>query len=161
LPVYFYRNFQGDDILAKKDDSEVNLQFYIPPNFTDSGKIMGMFKTRNLAEAAIFAVVPGYFTLSTLLPYIGIAASICITIFVFIPIFIFCLIGINEDSVLTFLSHVVAFFKNRKKMRFKRIYTYKTVKKTQGNAGISGKRSSSRGSSSSRGGSSSGRTRKK
>ena len=144
-----------------KSDSDVNLQFYIPPNFTDSGKILGMFKMRNVIEAVGLAGIPGYFTLSTLMSYIGMAPAVCITVFVFIPIFILCVIGINEDSILTFLANVISFFKNKKKMRFKRIYTYKVIKKQQGNAGIAGKsnRNKTRSTATSRGGRANGRTR--
>lgn len=125
--------------MAKKDE-EINTTFIIPQNFTDSGKILGMFKARNFAEAVIFAGLPAYFIWGTLLPLAGIIPTICITIFLVVPVFIFCIMGINEDALTLFLQHVLAFLKNRKKMRFKRIRTYRVVQRVQGNAGVSGKR---------------------
>lgn len=125
--------------MARKDE-EINTTFIIPQNFTDSGKVLGMFRTRNLIEAIVFAGVPGYFIWSVLLPIVGIVPTICVTIFLIVPIFIFCIMGINEDALTIFLQHVLVFLKNRKKMRFKRIRTYRVVQRVQGNAGVSGKK---------------------
>ena len=125
--------------MARKDE-EINTTFIIPQNFTDSGKILGMFKTRNFIEAVVFAGLPAYFIWNILLPIAGIVPTICITIFLIVPIFIFCIMGINEDALTLFLQHVFSFLKNKKKMRFKRIRTYRVVQRVQANAGVSGKK---------------------
>lgn len=127
-----------------KKDEDVNTTFIIPQNFSDSGKIFGTFKSRNFAEAVIFAGIPAYFMWNTLMPLLGLVPTLCLTIFIIVPVFIFCIMGINEDSLTIFLQHVFAFLKNRKKMRFKRIRTYRVVQRVQGNAGASGKRHSSK-----------------
>lgn len=104
-----------------KDDDEIDTTFYIPDNYTNSGLILGFFKTRNLIEACAFAVVPAYLTLSQGSITIGFVPSILITIFVFLPLAIVCITGINGDPFTVFLLNVFKFLKHRKKMRFKRI----------------------------------------
>lgn len=43
------------------DDREFSNIYTIPPNYTDSGKLMGgMLETRNTVEAGILLVLVGY-----------------------------------------------------------------------------------------------------
>lgn len=112
--------------MARKDE-DVNTTFYIPENYTDSGLIFGFFKARNLAEACIFAVLPAYFVIAYLGRLIGLVPSFLIVLFVFFPIAILCVIGINGDSLTVFIGNVFLFLKHRKKMRFRRIKPDKTT----------------------------------
>lgn len=103
---------------------EYNNVFFIPQNFTDSGKsFYGMFNTRNLVEAIGLLILIGYPELKfiTLAP----AVKIVIMILSLLPVVLFALIGIDGDSLLQYLGHMFAYFKNRRKMHFKRVgYKY-------------------------------------
>jgi len=125
---------------------EVDTSLFIPPNFTDSGKILNTFKTRNFIEALIFAGAPAYALWSTMFDSLGMTTCLMITIFLCVPIMIFCIIGVNDDSLTVFLGHVLYFLKNRKKMRFKRIKPKKEISYARGNEGASGKRPRKKGS---------------
>ncbi len=111
----------------KNTYEEVDTSLFIPPNFTDSGKILNTFKTRNFLEAVIFAGIPGYLLWETMFETLGMTTCLIITVFVCVPIMIFCIMGVNDDSLTIFLGHISSFLKNRKKMRFKRIKPPKTA----------------------------------
>lgn len=124
---------------------EVDTSLFIPPNFTDSGKILNTFKTRNFIEAVIFAGAPTYALWTFFFESLGMITCLMITIFVFVPILVFCIIGVNDDSLTTFLGHIISFLKNRKKMRFKRIKPKKEISYIRGNEGASGRKVRKRG----------------
>ena len=76
----------------------MNSEYYvIPTNFTDAGRILGLFERRNLIEAALLTVPILYFCLS-LLPF-DLTARIAVTLALAIPVGGFGLIGIGGDSL--------------------------------------------------------------
>ena len=89
----------------------------IPANFTDAGRIFGMFEIRNTIETLIF-VVPIVLIFFALMPF-GLTVTIISCAVVIVPIGGFSLMGIHDYSLLTF---VVIYFKWRKS---RRILTYK------------------------------------
>lgn len=80
----------------------MNQSYYIPANFTDAGKLFGMFAIRNAVEAAILAV-PLCLAGFLLLPF-EISVRAAITMVVAVPIGGFALIGVDDDSLTTFLT---------------------------------------------------------
>jgi hypothetical protein len=71
--------------------------YVIPPNFTDAGKVLGLFEVRNLIETVLFIVPIIYFCL-VLIPF-GLTTKIILTLSVAVPIGGFGLIGIGGDSL--------------------------------------------------------------
>ena len=71
--------------------------YYIPTNFTDAGRIFGLFEIRNMVEAVILTLPALYICLS-LLP-LGLTTKIVVTLSVVVPLGGFGLIGIGGDSL--------------------------------------------------------------
>ena len=69
--------------------------YHIPSNFTDAGRIGGLFELRNLVEAVILTV-PALYLCSAFPPF-GLTAKIIVTLVVVVPVGGFGLIGINDD----------------------------------------------------------------
>ncbi|MCD8254504.1 MAG: hypothetical protein LUC36_03030 [Oscillospiraceae bacterium] len=76
--------------------------YYIPVNYTDAGRLLGMFEIRNAVEAVIFTV-PTLFFCITLLP-LSLTPKIIVTLVIAAPVGGFGLIGINDDSLTRWLS---------------------------------------------------------
>ena len=89
----------------------------IPANYTDAGRILGLFEIRNVIEAAVISI-PCLVTLFTALPF-GLTTKIVLSSVIVIPAGGFALIGIQDFSLLTFLK---IYYNWRKK---KRILTYR------------------------------------
>ena len=75
--------------------------YYIPANFTDAGRLFGIFEIRNVIEAVSLGV-PILFLCFTLFPF-TLTARIIIAMIIVIPIGGFALIGINGDSLTRYL----------------------------------------------------------
>ena len=91
--------------------------YYIPANFTDAGKILGIFEIRNLVEAVVLGV-PLLFACIAFLP-LGLTAKVVVTLIIFVPAVGFALIGINDDSLTRYLKIRWKWSRN------KRILTYR------------------------------------
>ena len=72
-------------------------EFYIPANFEEGGKIMGVFGVRNIIEAGIISL-PFIYLVFTFVP-LGLTWKIILSATVVIPVGGFALIGINDDPV--------------------------------------------------------------
>ena len=92
-------------------------EFYIPSNFVDSGKLMGLFGIRNVVEAGLLAL-PLVYILFKLIPA-GLTWKIIISAVFAIPIGGFALIGINDDPLTMFVSSWWKWFKNRKIIEYR------------------------------------------
>lgn len=92
-------------------------EFYIPSNFEDSGKLMGLFGIRNVVEAGLLAL-PLVYILFKLIPA-GLTWKIIISAVFAIPIGGFALIGINDDPLTMFVSSWWKWFKNRKIIEYR------------------------------------------
>ncbi len=86
--------------------TEQHDSYYIPPNFVDTGTVMGgMFKLRNVIEAGIIAAV---FVLPMVRLPISLTAKIIIVCVTALPLGLLALIGVNGESLSEF---IVGFFK--------------------------------------------------
>lgn len=85
--------------------------YYIPNNFTDSGKILGMFFLRNLAEALIIALPLLYFSLK----YIPLPLTwrILISITLTVPTSGFALLGIDDVPLSSYIRIWLCWRMNR------------------------------------------------
>jgi predicted alpha/beta hydrolase len=97
----------------------MNETYFIPANFTDAGRLFGLFEIRNVIEAVILGL-PVLFLSFTLLPFV-LTTRIIATMILFIPSVGFALIGIGDDS----LSRYVRAWWRWK--RGKRILNYRGV----------------------------------
>ena len=71
--------------------------YHIPTNFTDAGRVMGLFELRNLVEAVILTV-PVLYLCIAFLP-LDLCTKIMVTLVIVVPVGGFGLIGINDDSL--------------------------------------------------------------
>ena len=78
-----------------------NTTVYKKKNFTDSGKILGMFNLRNVAEAIILCL-PLLLIITLISPFGLTGTLILATVFV-VSVGGFALIGIHDYSLLTFV----------------------------------------------------------
>lgn len=91
--------------------------YYIPANFTDAGRLFGLFEIRNVIEAVILGL-PTLFLCFALFPF-TLTARIIFSMIIVIPTGGFALIGINGDSL---SRHLRAW---RRWRRRKKILTYR------------------------------------
>ena len=75
--------------------------YHIPTNFTDAGRVMGLFELRNLVETVILTVPVLYLCIAFLF---AMTKKIIVTLTVVVPLGGFGLIGINDDSMTRWLG---------------------------------------------------------
>ena len=111
----------------KKDDEEYEVSTYrIPHNFNDSGRVLGgMLALRNLIEAIAFGFLIYLIEDTLFFESLGPKLTIIIMILSILPISLVSLIGINGDPLTKFVFSLFVFLKNKRKMRFRRIYNEK------------------------------------
>ena len=86
--------------------------YTIPPNFIEGGSLMGgMFRTRNVIEAGILAVLVGGPVLSL---HFSLTVRIIILCLTALPLTMVALIGINGNSLSSFFIQLVSFIRNRR-----------------------------------------------
>lgn len=71
--------------------------YHIPTNFTDAGRVMGLFELRNLVEAVVLTL-PVLYLCIAFLPF-ALTTKIIVTLTIIVPVGGFGLIGINDDSM--------------------------------------------------------------
>ena len=71
--------------------------YYIPANFTDAGRVMGLFELRNLVEAVVLTL-PVLYLCFALLP-LSLTAKIIAALTIAIPLGGFGLMGVRDDSL--------------------------------------------------------------
>ena len=111
------------------EDREYTNIYTIPPNYTDSGKLLGgMLETRNTVEAGILLVLAGYPELMWL--HLPVTAKVTVMTITLLPLGVFALMGIGGDSLLQYVSHMVLFLARHRQLHYRRIgYHYGTNKK--------------------------------
>lgn len=92
-------------------------EFYIPANFEDGGKLMGIFSIRNVIEAVVLSIPCIYIVFAFF--GLGLTWKIIIAAVFVIPIGGFSLIGINDDPLTVFASTWWKWFKNRKIIEYR------------------------------------------
>jgi hypothetical protein len=80
-------------------DNEI---YRIPANYTDAGRVFGLFELRNVVEAVTLGI-PLLFFCAYFLPF-ALTAKIVVTMILFVPAAGFALIGINGDSLTRYLK---------------------------------------------------------
>ena len=89
-----------------------NETYYIPTNFTDAGRVMGLFEIRNLIEAVLLTIPILYLCLAFVpLP---LTPKIIVTLTVLVPVGGFGLIGVSDDSLTRWLGCWWRWRKNRR-----------------------------------------------
>ena len=108
------------------DDREYSNIYTIPPNYTDSGTLMGgMLETRNTVEAGILLALVGYPELMWL--HLPVTAKVVVMTITLLPLGVFALMGLGGDSLLQYVSHMVMFLVRRRQLHYRRIgYHYGT-----------------------------------
>lgn len=97
--------------MKKNNHEELDL-YVIPPNFIEGGKVFGgMFKFRNVIEAAVLG---GIVTMFVLKIPVSITSKIIIMCLTALPLAILGLIGIEGESLTEFFMNVIKFLKNRR-----------------------------------------------
>jgi hypothetical protein len=113
------------------EEKEYSNVYAIPANYTDSGKLLGgMVETRNAVEAIFLIGLVGYPELM----WLPVSATIKIVIMTvtLLPLGVVAVMGIDGDSLLQYLGHMIAFWRNKRKLHFRRIgykYDPKQLKK--------------------------------
>ena len=113
------------------EEKEYSNVYSIPANYTDSGKLLGgMVETRNAVEAVALVGLVGYPELM----WLPLSATIKIVIMTvtLLPLGVVAVMGIDGDSLLQYLGHMIAFWRNKRKLHFRRIgykYDPKQLKK--------------------------------
>lgn len=90
---------------------------FIPTNYTDAGKLLGLFEIRNVIECFILCVPLALLTV-WLSPF-GLTGTIILVTVPVIAVGGFALIGVQDLSLFTFLRIYIRYRKN------KRILTYR------------------------------------
>ena len=124
------------------EEKEYSNVYAIPANYTDSGKLLGgMVETRNAIEAVFLIGLVGYPELM----WLPVTATIKIVIMTvtLLPLGVVAVMGIDGDSLLQYLGHMIAFWSNRRKLHFRRI-GYKYDPKQLKNPGRKGKKKKAR-----------------
>ena len=91
--------------------------YHIPANFTDAGRILGLFEIRNVVEAVLLAV-PALYLCLALLP-LPLTPKLIVTIVVVIPVGGFALTGIRDDSLTRWLKGWLKWRKQRRMLYFR------------------------------------------
>ena len=76
--------------------------YHIPTNFTDAGRVMGLFELRNLVEAVLLTL-PALYLCIAFLP-LDLTPKIIVTLTIIVPLGGFGLIGISDDSMTRWLG---------------------------------------------------------
>ncbi len=76
--------------------------YHIPANFTDAGRLFGLFAIRNAIEAIVLAAPPVFLTLR-FVP-VSITAKIIAALIIGVPLGGFALIGIRDDCLTRFVA---------------------------------------------------------
>ena len=99
--------------MSSVEEKEYSNVYAIPANYTDSGKLLGgMVETRNAVEAVFLIILVGYpelmwIPMSTTLRIVVMTVTL-------IPLGVLAVMGIDGDSLLQYLGHMLSFWKNRR-----------------------------------------------
>ena len=110
----FLRRFDMYD-----DENYEQAQYFIPINIGDDGGVLGgRFKKRNMIEAVVIGLLLTLVWKIIFYPY-DIIVKIVVYIILVIPVVLFAIIGVNNESFLEFLLEYLAYKKKRRKMKFR------------------------------------------
>lgn len=106
------------------DDREYSNIYTIPPNYTDSGKLLGgLLEVRNTVEACVLLALVGYPELMWL--HLPITAKVTVMTVTLLPLTIFALMGLGGDSLLQYVTHIILYWMRRRTLHYRRVgYRY-------------------------------------
>ena len=106
------------------EEREYSNIYTIPPNYTDSGKLLGgLLEPRNTVEAGILLILVGYPELMWL--HLPATAKVVVMTVTLLPLTVFALMGLGGDSLFQYVSHMVLFWLRRRQLHYRRIgYRY-------------------------------------
>lgn len=106
------------------EEKEYSNIYAIPANYTDSGKILGgMLEVRNAVETGFLVVLVGYPEL-VLIP-MPMKIRIVVMTLTLLPLGVLSMMGIDGDSLFQYVSHMLRYAANRRKLHFRRVgYRY-------------------------------------
>jgi hypothetical protein len=106
------------------EEKEYNNIYMIPANYTDSGKLFGgLLEPRNAIETIILVVLLGYPEL-ILIPMPGTIRIVVMTV-TLLPLAVVSMMGIDGDSLIQYLTHIIRYWIRRRKLHFRRVgYKY-------------------------------------
>lgn len=106
------------------DDREYSNIYTIPPNYTDSGKLLGgLLELRNTVEAGVLLALVGYPELMWL--HLPLTAKVTVMTVTLLPLAIFALMGLGGDSLLQYATHIVLYWMRRRTLHYRRVgYRY-------------------------------------
>ena len=109
------------------DDREYSNIYTIPPNYTDSGKLLGgLLEVRNTVEAGVLLVLVGYPELMWL--HLPVTAKVTMMTVTLLPLTIFALMGLGGDSLLQYVTHIALYWMRRRTLHYRRVgYRYGTI----------------------------------
>ena len=88
--------------------------YFIPANFTDAGRVLGMFELRNCIEAVILAAPTlGICMLIAHQLVVSLTIKLIISLCLLVPVCGFALIGIRDDSLSRYLSVYFRWLRHR------------------------------------------------
>ena len=93
-----------------------DFQVPIPTNYTDAGKILGLFDIRNVVETLLLTA-PFIYISFAWIP-VGLTLKIIICAVFAVPIGGFALMGIHDYSLLTFIKIYFEWRRNRRTMLY-------------------------------------------
>lgn len=91
--------------------------YHIPTNYTDAGRLFGLFEIRNAVESVLLTVPALIFCLY-FLP-LALTPKIIATLVVIVPLGGFGLIGVNDDSLSRWLSRWWRWRKTRRLLTYR------------------------------------------
>ncbi len=105
---------RGNDIMSDEKENERSV-YIIPPNFIESGSILGgTVKIRNAVEALIIAILILIPILKSNLSFTVKIVIICLTA---LPVGLISLIGIGEDSLVEYITNFFKFLRKRRTLK--------------------------------------------
>lgn len=103
--------------------------YFIPANFTDAGRVFGMFELRNCIEAVLLAAPTlGICMLLARQLAVSLTIKLVISLCLLVPVCGFALLGIRDDSLSRFLSVYFRWRRHRRIILNKGGLTNMTIK---------------------------------
>ena len=83
--------------------------YFIPVNFTDAGRVLGLFELRNCIEAAVLAL-PTFGLCSLIAHYtpFSVTIKLILSLCLLVPVCGFSLLGIRDESLSRFFMYLCA-----------------------------------------------------
>lgn len=91
--------------------------YYIPANYTDAGKLFGLFEIRNAIEAVLVGL-PTLAFCAVCLP-LELTWKIIVSLFLLVPVVGFALIGLKDDSLTRYLRTWWTWRRKRRVMTYR------------------------------------------